>query len=575
MFTKKFNFIFKTQTSSQNSILSDFIVIIAIALILFTGVELISNHAASTGSLNINLSIKSLMIYAVFSTARMFAAYLLSFTFTILYGYFAIRSKIAEMILLPTLDVLQSVPILSFLPVVLLSLSVFIPVRAAAEIASIVLIFTSQAWNMTFGWYQSLKTIPKDLKEASKIFNINGWLKFKYLDLPFGSISLIWNSIMSWAGGWFFLMASEYFSVGNKNFILPGIGSYLQQAANKKDINAIIAGVITLIVIIVILDQFIWRPLLAWSERFKLQLTTGEFEYTSWFYNILLKSKIALKLKTMFNFLLDKTMPLIIGKLPDYDEVKEEKKQTANPFFYLIGSIIMIVILWYIFKMVKTLSFINIHQWLEIFKDLLYTFLRVATSLIIALLWTIPVGVSIGSNPKLAKWLQPIIQLAASIPATALFPVILLILIKAPGSLNTASVFLMLLGTQWYLLFNVIAGATAIPEDLKNIACALNFSRFQRWKNLFLPALFPYIITGVITAGGGAWNASIVAEYVNFNNKTIKVPGIGAMITYSTAKGNYPLLLASTIVMILAVVLINRLLWRPLYRLAEKLYHLD
>ncbi len=572
MFTKKFNFIFKTQTSSQNSILSDFIVIIAIALILFTGVELISNHAASTGRLNINLSIKSLIIYAVFSTARMFAAYILSFIFTILYGYFAIRSKIAEMILLPTLDVLQSVPILSFLPVVLLSLSVFIPVRIAAEIASIVLIFTSQVWNMTFGWYQSLKTIPKDLKEATKIFNINGWLKFKYLDLPFGSISLIWNSIMSWAGGWFFLMAAEYFSVGNKNFILPGIGSYLQQAANKKDLNAIIAGVITLIVIIVILDQFIWRPLLAWSERFKLQLTTGEFEYTSWFYNILLKSKIALKL---LNFLLDKTMPLIIGRLPDYEEVKKEKKRAANPFLYLIGSIIIIVILWYVFKMVKTLSLINIHQWLEIFKDLLYTFLRVATALIIALLWTIPVGVSIGSNPKLAKWLQPIIQLAASIPATALFPVILLILIKAPGSLNTASIFLMLMGTQWYLLFNVIAGATAIPEDLKNIACSLNLSTFQKWKNLILPALFPYIITGVITAGGGAWNASIVAEYVNFGNKTIKVPGIGAMITYSTAKGNYPLLLASTIVMILAVVLINRLLWKPLYRLAEKRYHFD
>ncbi|WP_198018159.1 ABC transporter permease [Hippea jasoniae] len=552
--------------------MSDFIVIIAIALILFTGVELISNHAASTGRLNINLSIKSLIIYAVFSTARMFAAYILSFIFTILYGYFAIRSKIAEMILLPTLDVLQSVPILSFLPVVLLSLSVFIPVRIAAEIASIVLIFTSQVWNMTFGWYQSLKTIPKDLKEATKIFNINGWLKFKYLDLPFGSISLIWNSIMSWAGGWFFLMAAEYFSVGNKNFILPGIGSYLQQAANKKDLNAIIAGVITLIVIIVILDQFIWRPLLAWSERFKLQLTTGEFEYTSWFYNILLKSKIALKL---LNFLLDKTMPLIIGRLPDYEEVKKEKKRAANPFLYLIGSIIIIVILWYVFKMVKTLSLINIHQWLEIFKDLLYTFLRVATALIIALLWTIPVGVSIGSNPKLAKWLQPIIQLAASIPATALFPVILLILIKAPGSLNTASIFLMLMGTQWYLLFNVIAGATAIPEDLKNIACSLNLSTFQKWKNLILPALFPYIITGVITAGGGAWNASIVAEYVNFGNKTIKVPGIGAMITYSTAKGNYPLLLASTIVMILAVVLINRLLWKPLYRLAEKRYHFD
>lgn len=555
--------------------IGDLIVLLLIASLLYGGVRLALNAPEIITGPQISLSTSALPWYALLSLGRMFAAYLLSLLFTLTYGRAAAYNRRAEMILMPLLDVLQSVPILSFLPVVLLSLSAFLPQRMAAELASIVLIFTSQVWNMTFGWYQSLTTIPNELREASAIFRLNTWLRFKRLELPFGMISLIWNSIMSFAGGWFFLMAAEIFTVGNRDFRLAGLGAYLQEAANQGDTQAILWGLLTLIITIVALDQFVWRPLLAWSDRFKLEMVESDNPPTSWFYDLMHKSRlygwIQKTLLTPLTEQFDQWM-LQVFPSPVIALGSQSGFSVGLMIFYALLSLIIGYGGYRAFLMLGSLS---LTQWLEIGLGVGVTFLRVVTSLLIALCWTIPLGVAVGTKPDLARFIQPIIQIAASIPATAIFPILLMFLIHLSGGLNVAAILLMLMGTQWYLLFNIIAGASAIPQDLKYTTSLLQLPAKERWRTLILPALFPYLITGAITASGGAWNASIVAEYVHFGGQTISAIGIGALISHATAVGDYPLLLAATLSMILTVVLVNRLFWRKLYRIAEEKYRME
>jgi NitT/TauT family transport system permease protein len=475
---------------------------------------------------------------------------------------------------MPLLDVLQSVPILSFLPVVLLGLSAILPQRLAAELAAIVLIFTSQAWNMTFGWYQSLTTIPVELREASSIFRLNGWMRFKRLELPFATIGLIWNSIMSWAGGWFFLMAAEIFTVGSRDFRLPGLGAYLQEAANQGNYRSILFGLAALVLTIVALDQFIWRPLLAWSDRFKVETVESDQPPTSWFYDLMKASNLFLWARSFFGNLTERFDSWMIRRSPmkqNMDQSNGKSDWKMIVFFIFIGAII----LYGGYHATLMLTSVSQPQWGQIGIGVLATFLRVCVALSIALLWTIPVGVAIGTNRRVATVLQPIVQVTAAIPATAIFPIVLLFFIDVAGGLNIAAIFLMLMGTQWYLLFNIIAGASAIPQDLKYTSSLLQLSRWERWRTLILPSLFPYIITGAITASGGAWNASIVAEYVHFGGKTLFATGIGSLISQATANGDYPFLLASTLSMILTVVLANRLFWRRMYKVAEEKYRME
>jgi NitT/TauT family transport system permease protein len=557
--------------------LADFVILVTIMVLLYFGISLITRDTSvhPGNDVKINLEGGELPLYAFFSVLRMLAAYFLSVIFSLVYGKYAAKNKKAEKIMLPLLDILQSVPILSFLPVVILSLRVIFPQSVAAEIGSIVLIFTSQAWNMTFSWYQSLTTIPKDLKEAAKIFRLNSWSRFKTLEFPFGVISFIWNSMMSWAGGWFFLMAAEIFTVGDKDFRLPGLGSYLQEAANQNNFSAIFYGLTTLIVIIILLDQLVWRPLLAWSDKFKLQMTEDENPPTSWFYEALQEAKLT-------NFFTDKIIKPVWSvidnfftkrsKFYDYDDYEKKQGKFFSKLFKLIFYGILVYGLYQILMMLGTLTFTEISK---IGLGVLATLLRVTIALAIAFCWTVIVGVAIATNKKFATFMQPIIQIMASIPATALFPIILLFIIKLPNGINIAAVLLMLLGTQWYLLFNIIAGASSIPQELKYTSKLLQFNTYRRWKVLILPSIFPYIITGAIAASGGAWNASIVSEYVNFGGQTLQTVGIGSLIADSTAKGNYPLLLASTLAMIIAVVAINRLVWRKLYAIAEEKYKMD
>jgi NitT/TauT family transport system permease protein len=553
----------------------DGVVFAGLALFLYLGIRIGLGAPAVVKGPEIELAPRVLPYYVGLSLGRMVAAYILSLIFSMGFGYLAARSRTAEKFLIPLLDVLQSVPILSFLPVALLSLSAILPIPWAVELSSIILIFTSQAWNIGFAWYQSLTTIPRSLGQASTIFRFNGWLRFKTLELPFAAISLIWNSMASWAGGWFFLMAAEIFSVGQRNFRLPGLGAYLQEAANRGSFEAIAWGLGALILTIVTLDQLVWRPLLAWSERFTISMVEGATPPTSWFYDALRNSRLLDFLGTSLLAPPLRRIDEWLSRSFSAPEAAEKPRRQLAWIWYFLLLAAALGTAYGLFLGAKMLWTLPLGKWGDIAWGTFITLLRVIAALIIALGWTIPVGVAIGSNPRLSAWLQPVVQIAASLPATALFPVLLLLVLGMPGGLDVAAILLMLLGTQWYLLFNIIAGASAIPRELRYMADLLQLSRWERWRSLILPAIFPYTITGAIAAGGGAWNASVVAEYTQFGGKTFHTIGVGALIAEATGTGDFPMLLAATLSLILTVVIINRLFWQRLYRLAEERYRME
>jgi NitT/TauT family transport system permease protein len=569
------NGIFKTILSKEARGIWPFIAtLLALSAVIALGIRFAFGAPDFIKGPVISLRPEALPWYSLYSLLRMAAAYVLSVIFTLIYGYLAARSRRNEQIMIPVLDVLQSVPILSFLPVVLLSLSAFIPTGIATEAAAIILIFTSQAWNLTFAFYQALKTIPRDLHEASSIFQFNFWQRFKTVEFPFFQISFIWNSMMSWSGGWFFLMAAEMFTVEHKDFRLQGLGSYLKEAVIMNDGMALFYGLLTLLLIIVALDQFVWRPLIAWSTRFKLEMVESEDMPSSWFYDLLQKSGVLAAVSRIFNPILVR-MDMFLNSMAEKRKKQEAKTGAGNQWWYILAVLILLGFIAGFIIAGNLLSRVTLDEWKDIIFGLFLTFLRVVAALLIALLWTVPVGVAIGTSKRLANLLQPVVQIAASVPATALFPLFVLFFINLPGGLNLTSIFLMLMGTQWYLLFNIIAGSSSIPQDLRYTASMMHLNFFQRWRVLILPSLFPYIITGLITAGGGAWNASIIAEYVEFGGDIIQIKGVGSIIARATAEGNFPLLLASTLSMVLTVVLINRFFWRRLYQLAEERFVME
>ncbi|HEX6019094.1 MAG TPA: ABC transporter permease subunit [Burkholderiaceae bacterium] len=553
----------------------DGVILLALAGLLYIGARLALDAPAAIRGPAISLAPSALPWYAALSVARMAAAYALSLAFSLAYGYYAAYHRRAERVMVPLLDVLQSVPILSFLPVVLLSLAVLLPASVAAEVAAIVLIFTSQVWNMTFSFYQSVKTVPGELREAAGVYRFGTWFRLRHVELPFAAVGLVWNSMMSWAGGWFFLMAAEMFTVGDRDFRLPGLGSYLQTAAGTGDLRAVLLGVGTLVAVIVALDQLLWRPLLAWAGRFSLETVEGEREATSWFRELLVHARLVrwLRMRAWTPLLRrldrrwqDPHATIVVGQ-------SEPPSWTWRA--RLLAAVGGAAVLYFAAHAVLMLATLSWADWVAIGLGLGATLLRVMAALVIAAAWTIPVGIAIGTRPRLAAVLQPLAQIAASVPATALFPIVLLVLLRLPRGLDMSAVLLMLLGAQWYLLFNVIAGSSAIPQDLRDTAALLRLSPAERWRTLLLPALFPFAITGAITAAGGAWNASIVAEYVQFAGDTHTTVGIGALIAQATIQGHFALLLAATLAMVIAVALINRLLWQPLYRLAQARYRME
>jgi NitT/TauT family transport system permease protein len=534
-------------------------------------------RAPLSPNVRVNLSARLLPYYAGLSTLRMAIAYVLSLTFSIAYARIAAGSRAAERLMLPLLDILQSIPILSFMPGVVLGLAALFPGRTLGlEIAAIILIFTSQAWNLAFSFHQSLLTIPRELSEAAAVYRLGFWRRFTRLELPFGAISLIANSMMSWAGGWFFLMASEQFTLGSSNLRLPGLGSYLAAAADAGDTRALVLGLATLILVIVILDQLIWRPLVAWSDRFKIEQSGGDAPQSR-LLDALRGSAMLELVSSRVTRPLARTLDRTLGSAArTHPRARDKRRGVRSRLTRWVPTAALLALgVWGAVATFGALAGLARSEWRLIAVSAAATFLRTSIALVLAAAWTIPAGVAIGMTPRWAKRAQPLVQITASVPATALFPVLLLALLALPGGLNIAAVALMLLGTQWYLLFNVIAGAMAIPSDLREVAATYRITGWRRWKTLILPAIFPYLVTGMITATGGAWNASIITEYVTFAGRKESTTGLGALIAQAAERSDFRLLLAATLVMAAIVIATNRLGWRRLYALAEARYRLD
>ena len=531
---------------------------------------------AMTPAAVISRSPRALPLYAFYSVVRIAIAYVLSLLFALVYGYIAAYNQHLEGLMVAVLDILQSIPVLSFLPGVMLAMVALFPTRQlGVEFGAILLIFTGQVWNMAFSFYASLKSIPRELREAARIFSFGKWQRFVELELPYGAIGLVWNSMVSVAGGWFFLMACEMFVLGKRDFRLPGLGSYLQTAASAGDTSAIFWGVGTMIGVILLIDQLVWRPAIAWSDKFKFEQVESGAQPRSAVLNLLRRSNVLERFRMAVLAPISERISLRAARHPDVGETPQPPAYWKTVVAMVGGALLGGAILYALFAAAMALKTLTAPELIATLRGAAATWARVVVSLLIAAAWTIPAGVAIGFNPKLARFAQPFAQLAASVPATALFPVLLLALIRMGGGLGVGSILLMLLGTQWYVLFNVIAGAMAIPTDLREVADVFRFGRWDRWRTVILPGIFPYLVTGMVTASGGAWNASIVAEYFHFKGQTLQTVGLGAQISSATDSGNFNLLLLSTIVMAALVVSVNRSVWRPLYRLAQTRFKLE
>ena len=528
----------------------------------------------------ISNSIGALPLYAFYSIVRMSIAYLLSLAFAITYGYTAAYNPRIEPWMVAALDILQSIPVLSFLPPVVLAMVALIPGhQLGIEMGVILLIFTGQVWNLAFSFYSSLKSIPREMIEASRIYRYSAWQRFWQLEIPYAAIGLVWNSIVSIAGGWFALIACEMGPIGTHYFIqLPGLGSYLQTSSASGDVRAMVAGFATVILIVVATDQLVWRPLIAWSDKFKFEQVESADRVKSPILELLRKSTL---FSTLPSRVANRIEEPIYRRLAQTRECRVVRPLDAQPkarnsaVLWVLAIAAGIAVLWSAAQalfMLGTITWADLRLLLE---GAAATFLRVNAALLISAAWTIPVGVAIGFNPRIARAVQPVAQILASVPATAFFPILLIGLVRVGGGLGIGSIALMLLGTQWYILFNVIAGAMSIPSDLREVASLYRFTPWQRWTKLILPGIFPYLITGMVTASGGAWNASVFAEYSHLKDRTLETIGLGAQIDAATESGRFPMLLLATILISLMVITMNRLVWRKLYRLAETRYKLE
>lgn len=531
----------------------------------------------------ISLDPSMLPYYAGRSLLRMFIAFAASLLFTFIYGYIAAKNKLAQKILIPILDILQSIPVLGFLSATILAFMAFFPGNLlGVECASILAIFTGQAWNMTFSFYHSLVTIPKDLEEASAILHMNWWQKFIHLELPISMISLIWNGMMSFGGGWFFLAASESISVLGKNIHLPGVGSYLAAAVAAGDVRCMVYAMITMLIMILLVDQFFWRPLIVWGQKFKLELSESSCQPKSFIYNIIYQSFV------MDLFYRTCLAPLLhflnkrLTKFADFTE-KAAQKMDERPkkghFSFALKVIFLLFVCYELFtpacEAFTMLCNLGSQYLLHIFFLGFLTCCRVFAALFLGMCWTVPVGVYIGLHPSLSQKMQPVVQIAASFPANMLFPFITVLFLEYNVNFQYGSIALMMLGTQWYILFNVIAGAMSIPNDLLEAASIFKISGWKKWRCIILPCIFSHLVTGFITASGGAWNASIISELVVWKSHTLVATGLGSYISLVTTQGNWAKIIVGIMVMCIFVVLINRLLWQRLYQLSETKYHLD
>ena len=514
--------------------------------------------------------------YAARSLLRMFAALGLSLVFTFFYATAAARSRRAERILIPLLDVLQSVPVLGFLAVTITGFIALFPGSLLGlECASIFAIFTSQAWNMTFAFYQSLITQPQALDEASRLLRVSRWQRFWRVDLPGGMIPLVWNGMMSFGGGWFFLTASEALSVNNHKFALPGIGAYVAAAGDQGNLTRVLLAIAMMIVVIIGVNTLFWRPLTAWAERFRIEESAAIQAPRSLTLDVLRRSRLPGAIGDPLGRLvypLDRTMAMF-GTTGHALRPSKVRSRIGDAVFALA---VTAVLGYGTFRVIEYIgSGVGFGEVRHAGLLGLATFGRVLVVIVVSTLIWVPIGVWIGLNPRITRLAQPVVQVLASFPANFLFPLFTAVLLATKISLNWGGILLMALGTQWYILFNVIAGASAIPTELRDAATNLRLPTVLRWRTLILPGIFGSYVTGGITAAGGAWNASIVAEIVHYHSTTLTATGLGAYITHATAVGDAPRLLIGVIVMSFFVVAMNLAVWLRLYALAERRFSLS
>lgn len=559
---------------------ADIVVFVGAAALLWLVVHLISGAnvawTVAQAPPTVSTDPGNLPYYAARSLLRMFAALALSLVFTFVYATAAARLRRAEKVLIPLLDILQSVPILGFLSITITGFIALFPgSELGLESASIFAIFTSQAWNMTFAFYYSLISQPRELDEASRLLRLSRWQRFWRIDVPNGMIPLVWNAMMSFGGGWFFLTASEALSVNNHRFALPGIGAYVAAASDAGELNNVLLAIAVMIVMVVGVNVVFWRPLTAWAERFRNEESEGSQAPRSLTLDILRRSRIPRTITRPLSHLvypLDRAMaPLGIAEHPLRSS---QRRRRAGD--WLFGVTLGAAIGYGTYRLIRYISdSVGFGEVGHAFLLGLATFGRVAVVVVFSTLIWVPIGVWIGLNPKISRLAQPIVQVLASFPANFLFPLFTAVLLATGISLNIGGIVLMALGSQWYILFNVIAGASAIPNDLREAAANLQLPRILWWRKLILPAIFPSYVTGGITAAGGAWNASIVAEIVTYNGTTLTATGLGAYINDATAAGNSAHILVGVIVMSFYVVATNRFFWRRLYALSERRFSLS
>ncbi len=529
--------------------------------------------APARATIEIDLSPWALPKYTLYSLSRGLLAYVFSLGFSLVYAYWAAKSPLAARVLVPALDVLQSIPVLGFMPGLVLALVAAFPrSNVGLELAAVIMIFTAQAWNMTFSLYYSLRSVPDDLRDAATSYRFTWWQRLRWVELPSATIGLVWNSMMSMAGGWFFLMINEAFVLGNQDYRLPGLGSYMSVAVARADTRAMIFALVAMALMIVALDQVLWRPVVVWAQKFRVEEGGQGVAARSWVLELLRRSRV-----------LDALERLLHRLSPDGRTADARRAPGASPRSRawdraLTGALfaaLMLVMLYGGWRLVMILRVVASREWLRLGGAGLLTLARVLGSTVLGTLWAVPAGLAIGLSPRVSRLMQPVVQVVASFPAPMLFPIVVLALKAAHVSLGWGSVLLMLLGTQWYILFNVIAGASAIPSDLREAVRSYRFTRMQRLRGLYLPAIFPQLVTGWVTAAGGAWNASIVSELVTVKGETLATWGLGAQISEAAANANFPLLAASVVLMSLLVVTFNRVVWRRLHHLAETRFSLN
>jgi len=543
-------------------------------------------EAPLSQAVRIDLSPTALPRYTLYSLSRGVFALAISYLFALGFGWAAAKSRAAERLLLPLLDILQSIPVLGFLPGLVLGLMSLFPTRnVGLELAAILMIFTAQAWNLALSFYNSLKGLPEPLRDACKVAGWPPRRTFWQLDVPAAAQGLVWNGMLSMAGGWFFLMVNEAFRLGDRDYRLPGVGSYMSVALDQGNVPAMALAVLAMTVMIVCVDQLLWRPLVVWVEKFRLDDTAGTPAASSWILEFLRRARLARRAAVL--------------QRRAYRSARRAARPLEAPFKSVgpvilrgprialghrvarkIGVALAVVVIaaaaaagaWRLWLLIAQLG---LADWGQLLVAALLTFVRVMGAVVLSTLWTLPAGVIIGRSPRLARALQPVIQVVASFPAPMLFPIVILLFEKIGVGLGLGAVALMVLSGQWYILFNVISAVAAIPEQLKDATTLFRLPRVARWRTLYLPAAFPALVTGWVTAAGGAWNGSIVAEYIEAGGTLRLTRGLGSLISEATAHANFPLLAGGIALMSLIVVGWNRMVWRTLLQWAQRRFSLE